>query len=231
MNNSSKVALSTLVLIGVLAVGYFVGHNSGHARSAVGNANSGGVEALDEAAQAGAAGLVDAAGTNAEDASQSIVASRSPGAAVLNSASGGSYLPLEAGLLTGGYLNPAASELLGSKRFDAFFDRFAAQNFGTTDELTAQYRAKFEKDFRSIDAANSLGDLSCATDVCIATVRTGKDDANFDSWYGSVQSTSALPIMAMTQAAIALPGGDVEHRLMFTTSKGSGGFALGTNPR
>jgi hypothetical protein len=140
------------------------------------------------------------------------------------------YLPLEAGLLTGGYINQSATELLASKRFDAFLNRFEAQNFGTSDELTAQYRAKFENDFQSMDAAKSLGRLSCATDVCIATVRTAEEDPNFDAWYGSLQAKSALPIMAMTQATVQLPGGDVEHRLMFTTSKGSGGFALGMNP-
>ncbi len=229
MNSSSKAVVAGLALLGMLAVGYFLGQDTRHpsqqVRAEVDADLGSHAPPRSDTSLLGKQAEFQAAGSVPD-----FTAPRLGQSAAAGLASSDHYLPLEAGLLTGGYLNPGASELLGSKRFDAFFERFEAQNFGTTDELTSQYRSKFEKDFQGVDAANTLQRLSCATDVCIATIRSGKDDARFDSWYGSVQSTSPLPIMALTQAAIMMPGGAVEHRVMFTTSRRSGGFALGTHP-
>jgi hypothetical protein len=153
--------------------------------------------------------------------------SRSPGGSVEDQG----HLPLEAHLLTGGLLNQGSFDLLESTAFDAFYDRFDRQNFGVTDELTGAYRDQLETGLRASGQGRFLRRLSCATDVCIATIREGRGETWFDGWYDALQSTSALPIMALTQAAVPLPGGDIDHRLMFTTRPGSGGFALGLESR
>lgn len=140
------------------------------------------------------------------------------------------HLPLESQLLTGGFLNQGSFDLLESTAFDAFYDRFDKQNFGVANELTTAYRDQLDADLRAVGQGRHVDRLSCATDVCIGTIRESRGDSWFDDWYNALQSKSPRPIMALTQASVSLPGGDIDHRLMFTTRPGSGGFALGMNP-
>ena len=146
----------------------------------------------------------------------------------VGTAAGHVFLPVESVMLTDGKLNSSAMAAVRSADFDQVFSEFSAQNAMRGDPLGPAYRAALDRSLRHVDGASPVHRAVCATEICIATIRTADDEPWFEDWYDTVQFESELPMNTLVMHRAVLPDGTVEMRLLFTTGEHSiGGLIYG----
>lgn len=137
----------------------------------------------------------------------------------------------EASFLTNGFINDRAIKLLESKDFGRVVAQLDAQNAGQRNAVTDQYRAQVESTLASFKNQARLDRFACGTNVCVASIVDPESDPWFQDWYDNVQSAATLPIGALAMFDATLPGGRVEHRILFTTHPDSRGFSVDPSQR
>lgn len=138
--------------------------------------------------------------------------------------------PFEASLLTDGALNSHSLKLLEAKDFEKVLDELDAQNAGRSNDIVGKYRGQIESTLQSFGKNMQLDRLVCGVNVCMGTIRAAQNQS-FNDWYEGIQTASVAPMGALSEYPVQLPGGGVEHRLLFTTDPRSAAVIVPPMPR
>ena len=141
-----------------------------------------------------------------------------------------SFMPIEATYITNGAVNQRATDMIKSDNFDKLLTAFDAQNAGGKNELASAYRIALEETLAEMAAGRKLDRISCATEMCIATIRT--DDISwYVPWRDGLRQNLKLPMQVAVHHKTSLSGGMTEYRLLFTTGENSEGGIMGGPPQ
>ena len=137
---------------------------------------------------------------------------------------------IEATYITNGAVNQHATDMIKSADFDKLLTAFDAQNAGGKNELASAYRVALEETLAEMAGGRTLDRISCATEMCIATIRT--DDVSwYVSWRDGFLEKLKLPMQVVVHHKMPLGGGMTEYRLLFTTGENSEGGIMGGPPQ
>ena len=135
----------------------------------------------------------------------------------------------EASLLTDGFVNSRATKLLEAKDFGKVVENLDAQNAGERNSVSDQYRAQVENTLASFDKGQ-VERFACGVNVCVASIIDREPGEWFGDWYENVQSAVTMRVGALTRFDVAIAGGGIEHRILFTTHPDSAGFIVDPAP-
>lgn len=136
----------------------------------------------------------------------------------------------ESRMLTNNMVNDNAMKMLQAKNFDEVVNALDAENAGRYNPVTETYRNQIEDTLGSVGKHGQIDRFACGSNICMASIRTPSDATWFKDWYENLQPAATAPIGALTGHDVTLPGGVIEHRILFTTQPGSAGFALKSVP-
>jgi hypothetical protein len=213
----------------ILIVGLLVVAGCSNSSSEVEKSHEDRVDASQSSVDASVSSEVSATGET-EVAADDVVAVSSSASPSAGRSSPESYMPIEATYITNGAVNQRATDMLKSTKFDKLLTAFDAQNAGGKNELASAYRVALEETLNEMAGGRKLDRISCATEMCIATIRT--DDASwYVPWRDSLQQKLKLPMQVAVHQEMSLSGGMTEYRLLFTTGENSEGGIMGGPPQ
>jgi hypothetical protein len=132
----------------------------------------------------------------------------------------------EGSLLTGGFINSRAMKLIEAPDFGRVVAQLDAQNAGQRHTLAEKYRPQIETSVAAYSKQAQIDRFACGLNVCLASIVDRQPGKWYREWYESVQSVASYPMGALYPFDVELPGGGIEHRILFTTLPESAGFML-----
>jgi hypothetical protein len=136
----------------------------------------------------------------------------------------------ESRMLTKNLVNDNAMKLLRARNFDEVVNALDAGNAGHYNPVTETYRNQVEHTLGNIGKQGQIDRFACGSNICMASIRTPPGETWFRDWYENLQPAATAPIGALAGYDVTLPGGMVEHRILFTTQPGSAGFVVPPMP-
>lgn len=103
------------------------------------------------------------------------------------------------------------------------FDEYAAKLQSDADagavKRMRDYRDLFDETLAALPGGKSVNRLACGVQMCMASIVADKEWPDFFNWQMSLQDLSDLPMGALAADWVDRPGGGIEYRMIFTTSR------------
>ncbi len=112
-----------------------------------------------------------------------------------------------------------ALQILESSKFDDYAARLQADADADAVRRMREYRDLFEQTLAALAGDTSVNRLACGIKMCMASIVAGKQWSDFDKWQTSLNDQPDLPMQASVVSQVDRPGGGLEYRLIFTTSR------------
>ncbi len=112
-----------------------------------------------------------------------------------------------------------AFQVIESPKFDDYAAKLQAGADADAVKRMREYRDLFEETLAALPGDKSVNRLACGIKMCMASIVAGKPWPDFDNWQMSLYDLSDLPMQATLIARVDRPGGGVEYRMIFTTSR------------
>lgn len=143
----------------------------------------------------------------------------------------GTYGQVEASILRDGAVNRAVMDKLASKDFDAFMTGFERENATSAQAQnnTASYAGEIQNTLTQIPGSAAPARFACGQNVCIGSFRSEEGANWFPPFYNKLASGSKLPMATLLFQDVPLPGGGVDHRILFTTQGPGAVFSPNAN--
>jgi hypothetical protein len=116
-------------------------------------------------------------------------------------------------------LTAHASRLTRSPKFDDYAAKLQSDADADAVKRMRDYRELFDETLAALPGAKSVNRLACGVKMCMASIVADKEWSDFFNWQVSLHDMSDLPMQASATDSVNLPGGGVEYRMIFTTSR------------
>lgn len=116
-------------------------------------------------------------------------------------------------------LTANASRLVVSPKFDDYAARLQADADADAVKRMRDYRELFDETLAALPGERSVNRLACGMKMCMASIIADKEWPDVFNWQMSLHDLSDLPMQATAVDWVDRPGGGVEYRMIFTTSR------------
>lgn len=116
-------------------------------------------------------------------------------------------------------LTAHALRLTLSPKFDEYAARLQADADADAVKRMRDYRDLFDETLAALPGVKSVNRLACGLKMCMASIVADKEWPDFFNWQMSLHDLSDLPMQAAAVDWVDRPGGGVEYRMIFTTSR------------
>lgn len=116
-------------------------------------------------------------------------------------------------------LTAHAARLTLSPKFDEYAAKLQSDADADAVKRMRDYRDLFDETLAALPGGRSVNRLACGVKMCMASIVADKEWPDFFNWQMSLHELSELPMQASAVDWIDRPGGGVEYRMIFTTSR------------
>ena len=116
-------------------------------------------------------------------------------------------------------LTAHAARLTVSPNFNEYAAKLQSDADADAVKRMRDYRDLFDETLAALPGGRSVNRLACGVKMCMASIVADKEWPDFFNWQVSLHDLSDLPMQATAADWVDRPGGGVEYRMIFTTSR------------